>query len=81
MSDTVEMYITDKNDKVHFRTVCGLGYHTGELNNLKRHIAQAKKNRAAYHFLDADSAIIKVDGLTYADIDMTDRELLSVLGA
>ena len=80
MDNTVTMWITDKNNGVYFRTLCGIGFHQGEMNNLKKHIEQAKKHPDVYHFLDAKSAVIKTDGsLTYADIDMSDDELLKLL--
>lgn len=81
MNNTITMWITDKTGKEFFKTICGRGYHEGELRNLQGHLINARNQPAHYKFLDIDTAVIKIDGLTYSQIDLEDEELLRKLGA
>lgn len=56
MSNTVELYITDKTGKKFFKTSCGAGYSSGELHNLQIHLKYARLHPKHYAFLDIDTA-------------------------
>lgn len=56
MSDTINMYITDKTGKQGFKIVCRYGYHTGELHNLQRNLAMIKAGHPAFVKCGYDAA-------------------------
>ncbi len=76
---TTEIYLTDKNGKKSFKTLCSTQYASSERRNLERHIAQAKATPARYSFMDVGTMqIVQVDAETLPD--MSDDELLTALG-
>lgn len=78
LPNTTQIYITDKNDKRHFNTLCSTAYASSERRNLERHIAQAKATPDRYSFLDvATMRIVQFDAEPV--LNMTDDEILSAL--
>ena len=77
---TTAIYLTDKDGKRHFSTLCSTQYASSERRNLERHIAQAKATPARYSFMDVGTMQI---GQVDADVlpAMTDDQLLAELGA
>lgn len=76
---TTQIYLTDKNGKQCFNTLCSTAYASSERRNLERHLAQAKATPARYSFLDVETMrIVQVDADTLPD--MTDDEILAELG-
>lgn len=78
-----DVYITDKSGKQMFSCCASPMSTMSEIRNLKRHIAQAKANPAAYKFLDVDSAVVMLNGTVYSDpieTEIDTDELLKELG-
>lgn len=79
-ADWHEVSITDKTQKVFFKTTASPMATMSEVRNLKRHLEQAKANPKAYHFLDVPSAVILLDGTPYAEpVAPTEQELDALL--
>lgn len=79
LAGTTQIFLTDKNGKKHFNTLCSTAYASPERRNLERHIAQAKATPARYSFLDVATMRIEqvdADAVPY----MTDDEILAELG-
>lgn len=80
MQDWHHISITDKTGKEFFKTVASPMSTASELKNLTQHLAAAKANPDAYHFLDIDSAYILLDGTPYnAGREPTPAELDALL--
>ena len=58
LTETIQVYITDKTGKKYFKTLCGTAYAQSEVRNMQRHLDQANAHPAAYKFLDVASATI-----------------------
>lgn len=78
MDLTVNLYLTDSSGKKYWNTVCGWGYHQGELANLRRRLANAK--RGMYRFLDSATVRLVEVYPEVESVAMTDAEILSALG-
>ena len=61
LSSTVNMYITDKYGGKHWNTVCGLGFHSGEMHNLERHLAAIKSRHPAYARCHVDAETARIE--------------------
>lgn len=81
MNDWHKVHITDKTGAEFFVCSASPMSTQSEIKNLKRHIEQAKKNPAAYGFLDANTAVLMLDGTPYeAPQDFDADALLAELG-
>lgn len=81
LANTTQIYLTDKNGYVGFKTLCPTVYAASERRNLERHIMQARATPARYSFLDVASVrVVQVDANAMPD-SMTDDEILTALGA
>lgn len=80
MNDWHHIHITDKSGGKYFSTVASPMATHSEIKNLKRHIEQAKRNPELYHFMDADSAVIMLDGSVYSEPEIDSDALLKELG-
>lgn len=75
--------ITDKSGNEQFRRTVDPTAVQSEIRNLQRHVSQAKANPKAYTFLDAQSAVILLNGSVYKEYeaaDIDDDDLLRELG-
>tara|TARA_R110000851_G_scaffold327085_2_gene496282 strand:+ start:238 stop:441 length:204 start_codon:yes stop_codon:yes gene_type:complete len=61
LTNTTELYITDKNGKTMFKTLCSTDYYTSEERNLKIKLVEAKNNPEAYYFIDLPTAEIVIN--------------------
>lgn len=77
LPNTTKVYITDKNDKRHFNTLCSTDYYMSEYRNMERHLKQANATPDRYSFLDVATAKIVVE---HSEPQLTDDELLKELG-
>lgn len=66
----VLLYLTDKTGKKAWRTTCGLGYHQGELANMKRRLEN--NQRGTIRVLDTPTArlVIEVDGKEITEAEL-----------
>ncbi len=79
LTGTTTIYLTDKNGKKHFNTLCSTTYASSERRNLERHIAQAKATPERYSFMDVAS--IRIEQIDAEPLpEMTDDEILAELG-
>ena len=82
MSESVNIYITDKTGGKFFKTNCSVAYMDSVVRDLQRHLDQAANQPLHYSFLDLSSAKI-VDDLEiledFGDYKLTDEDLLSEL--
>lgn len=71
MTDWNNIYITDKSGKEMFKCTASPMSTMPEIRNLKRHIEQAKAHPEAYSFMDADSAVVVLNGVVYSEPQAT----------
>lgn len=77
MEDWNKLYITDKNGGEYFKTTASPLSTMPEIRNLKRHIKQAKQRPDLYSFLDADTAVIMLNGQPEENLSKEDEDLLT----
>jgi len=58
---TAIVYLTDKNGGQMFKEYCGIDYVESSKRTIQRYIDSAKLNPKLYHFLDIETAEIKVE--------------------
>lgn len=79
MANWNNLHITDKTGRLFFKVTASELSTYSELNNLKRHLIQAKEYKGLYHFLDIDSAHIVVNGEPYKELTINDIDLDELL--
>lgn len=79
MSQSTNIYITDKRGLKFFTTNCPVEYKEHVIRDMKLHLKNAKKYPELYKFLHLKSAKI-VDESSLGGEDMTDDELIARLG-
>ena len=82
------LWITDKSGKRFWNTTCGVGFNAiGEIHNMERRIAEIHSKPEQFTFIDAETAVIMLNGEEYKKGDvskeietMSDEDLLNALG-
>lgn len=80
MTQSTQVYITDKTGKRFFNTNCSVAFKEPEIRNLQRHLDQSAKYPAQYKFLDIPTARIVDESAGDIDFNMSDEQLLKELG-
>ena len=57
----VLVYLIDKHNVKMFKNHINIDYLDGAVKELKNHLIEAKKNPKIYHFLDLETAEIKIE--------------------
>ena len=80
-NDWHNIHITDKTGRRFFNTEASPMSTASEIKNLSRHLELIKAKKEAYAFVDADSAVLMLDGAPYKTLDdlMSDDDLLAEL--
>lgn len=77
MEEWNKLYITDKNGGAYFKTTASPLSTMPEIRNLKRHISEAKKRPDLYSFMDADTAVLMLNGQPEEKLSQSDEDLLT----
>lgn len=72
------LYITDITGGKWFKTNTSVGYELPEVNNLRRHLDEAKINPSKYPF-DVKTAYLVVNGQDWDKAKMDENKLLQCL--
>lgn len=73
------IYITDKTGRKFYNTVCGYGFHSGELNNQKRRLELAKAGKLGTIDPETARIVFLIDGTEAPEELLSDEELLKQL--
>ena len=81
-----KLYITDKSGKAYFKTTASPLATMSEIRNLSRHLEATKSKSKGYEFVDAETAVLMLDGAAYKDENaqanlddiLSDDELLAM---
>lgn len=85
MNEWHNVYITDKTGEKFWNSNCSPYALMSEIKNLSRYLNNIDEGKTGYHFVDADSAVLIVDGVVYASLvsseenTMSDDDLLAEL--